>query len=107
MWLAPGALAPESEAAYRVIDLHFHDLRHEAGSRWIETGWPLHHVKEMLGHASLATTDIYLNATRLGLHDSMRRFGSRSCNRLAKKPESGLRPPRKTRAAEAANSRVN
>jgi site-specific recombinase XerD len=100
-------LAPESEAAYRDIDLHFHDLRHEAGSRWIAAGWPLHHVKEMLGHASLATTDIYLNATRLGLHDAMKRFGSRSCKFLAKKPKSGLRPSRKTRAAEAANSQVN
>jgi integrase len=35
------------------IDLHFHDLRHEAGSRWLEAGIPLHHVKELLGHATL------------------------------------------------------
>src|SRR5713101_1834806 len=21
-----------------------HDLRHEAGSRWLEAGWPIHHV---------------------------------------------------------------
>jgi hypothetical protein len=36
--------SPESEAAYRAINLHFHDLRHEAGSRLIEGGWPVHHV---------------------------------------------------------------
>ena len=56
------------------IDLHFHDLRHEAGSRWAEGGMPLHHVKELLGHANIKTTDTYLNATRIGLQDSMRKF---------------------------------
>jgi site-specific recombinase XerD len=39
----------------------------------LEAGWPLHHVKEMLGHADLSTTDTYLNATKMGLKD-MRRF---------------------------------
>ena len=31
-------LMPESQAAYAAIDLKFHDLRHEAGSRWLEAG---------------------------------------------------------------------
>ena len=57
-----------------VTNLKFHDLRHEAGSRFLEAGWPLHHVKEMLGHADIKTTDTYLNVTRIGLHESMRRF---------------------------------
>ena len=61
----------------------------------------------MLGHANLETTNIYVNANYRGLHDSMKRFGSRSCKFLAKKAKSGFRPPRKTRAAEAANSSVN
>jgi integrase len=30
-WTATKALAPDSRAALRAIDLHFHDLRHEAG----------------------------------------------------------------------------
>ncbi len=34
-----------------IEDLHFHDLRHEAGSRFVEAGMPLHHVQEMLGHS--------------------------------------------------------
>ena len=42
-----GSLAPESQQAYQAIDLHFHDLRHEAGSRFLEAGWPLHHVQAM------------------------------------------------------------
>ena len=73
-WTNHGKLAEESRTALRAIDLHFHDLRHEAGSRWLEAGWPIHHVKEMLGHANLSQTDTYLNAGRMGLHDSMRRF---------------------------------
>ncbi|MBE3133295.1 MAG: tyrosine-type recombinase/integrase, partial [Acidobacteria bacterium] len=43
-------MTPEARAAYRQIDLHFHDLRHEAGSRLLESGWPLHYVQHMLGH---------------------------------------------------------
>lgn len=90
-------LSPESEAAYRAINLHFHDLRHEGGSRLIESGWPVHHVQHMLGHASLQQTSTYLNATLRGLHASMRQFDrSRSaCKPLAKKPARGLRPFRK------------
>jgi hypothetical protein len=34
----------------------------------------------MLGHASIETTDRYLNARRMGLHDSMRRYGTESGN---------------------------
>jgi hypothetical protein len=29
-------------------DLNSIDLRHEAGSRLLGSGWPIHHVKEML-----------------------------------------------------------
>ena len=64
-------LQPESQTIYQAVDLRFHDLRHEAGSRWLEAGMSIHHVKALLGHASLSTTDIYLNATRIGLHEAM------------------------------------
>ena len=49
-------------------------FRHEAGSRWIAAGWPIHHVQQMLGHVDLKQTGTYLNATAKGLEDSMRRF---------------------------------
>jgi integrase len=62
--------------ALRAIDLHFHDLRHEAGSRLIEAGWPVHHVQATLGRADLKQTSTYLNATPVGLEESMRRFGT-------------------------------
>ena len=66
----------ESRALYRAANLHFHDLRHEAGSRLLDQGWPLHHVQAMLGHADAKTTSIYLNVTSQHLQDSMRRFGT-------------------------------
>jgi site-specific recombinase XerD len=64
MWTPKGWLTPESQAVLHAIDLHFHDLRHEAGSRLLEAGWPLHHVQHMLGHANLSQTSTYLNATQ-------------------------------------------
>ncbi len=53
----------------RIDDLHFHDLRHEAGSRRLEEGWPLHAVSAWLGHASIETTARYLNVGRMQLHE--------------------------------------
>jgi len=49
-------------------------LRHEAGCRWLEQGWPIHHGQEMLGHANLSQTSTYLHASEMGLQESMRRF---------------------------------
>ena len=82
------SLAPESQAAYRSVDLHFHDLRHEAGSRWLEAGVPLHHVQELLGHANISTTDTYLNAGRIHLHESMLRAEAEGkvCTKFAQTP---------------------
>jgi integrase len=73
-WSASNQLDSESVVKYAAIDLHLHDLRHEAGSRWLEAGVPIHHVQELLGHADVKTTGIYLNATATGLHESIRRF---------------------------------
>ena len=86
-----GSLAPESSAAYRKIDLHFHDLRHEAGSRWLEAGMSLHHIKELLGHASISTTDTYLNATRVGLQEAMGRIDEIRCKDVARSEADGPR----------------
>jgi integrase len=85
-----GRLSPESQMAYRAIDLHLHDLRHEAGSRLLEAGWPLHEVQHMLGHANIEQTSTYLNATLQGLHRSMKAL-DRTRRRAAK--------PRQSRSA--------
>jgi integrase len=90
-WAKTG-LAPTSRAALRAIDLHFHDLRHEGASRLLESGWPLHHVQEMLGHSSLEQTSTYLNVERVGLQASMRKTDEArtGCNPVAILTGTGL-----------------
>jgi len=115
-----GKLSPESRQVYREIDLHFHDLRHEAGSRLLEAGWPLHEVQQMLGHANIQQTSTYLNATLQGIHRSMKRLdrtrraaarrkakSTRADKSLANTPARDLRAARKDRSARQANSLVN
>ncbi|HYB96410.1 MAG TPA: tyrosine-type recombinase/integrase [Vicinamibacterales bacterium] len=58
----------------RLEDLHFHDLRREAGSRWLEGGVPLQTVRDWLGHTNVAQTSTYLASTLQGQHDVMARF---------------------------------
>jgi hypothetical protein len=54
--------------------LHFHDLRREAGSRWLEGGVPLQVVRDWLGHANVSQTSTYLSSTSEGEYEAMRRF---------------------------------
>ena len=73
VWVG-GKLSPASRAELRRIDLRFHDLRREAGSRWLETGvFQVHDVRDLLGHANVSQTDTYLNAKIGGLREKMRR----------------------------------
>lgn len=67
-------LTPESRAQLRAIDLHFHDLRREAGSRWLDAGVPLHRIQKWLGHANIAQTSTYLMADSADDDDAMKRF---------------------------------
>ena len=91
-WTQQNALAATSKAVYDVADLHFHDLRHEAGSRFLEGGWPLHEVAHMLGHANVKQTSVYLNVTTPALHERMRRFDeARGCNPVAN--DVAIEPP--------------
>jgi len=48
-------------AEFRRINLHWHDLRHEYASRLVEKGVPLAQVRDLLGHASITTTERYDN----------------------------------------------
>jgi len=52
-----------------IAGLRFHDLRHEAGSRKLEAGYPMHAVSLWLGHTDLTTTARYLNADIAQLHE--------------------------------------
>ena len=42
-------------------DLHWHDLRHECGSRYAEQGMDVRRIQYLMGHANLKTTERYLN----------------------------------------------
>jgi integrase len=59
-----GCLTAVCHAAYRRIDLRWHDLRHEYASRLVERGVPLSQVRDLLGHASIVTTERYDNQTQ-------------------------------------------
>jgi integrase len=56
-------LSEESQEAFRQINLRWHDLRHEYASRLVEEGVPLAQVRDLLGHASITTTERYDNQT--------------------------------------------
>lgn len=40
--------------------IHFHSLRHGFGTRMVETGVPIHHIKSLMGHSNISTTNVYL-----------------------------------------------
>lgn len=46
-------------AAVKITGLWFHDLRGEYASRLVERGVPLSQVRDLLGHASIVTTERY------------------------------------------------
>jgi Phage integrase family len=50
-------LTPEGQQRLRGINLHWHDLRHEYVSRLVERNVPLAQVRDLLGHASIVTTE--------------------------------------------------
>jgi len=60
-------LAPESLEAYRAINLHFHDLRREFGSRVLESGSSLIEARDLLGRANISQTSTYLQSTAKAL----------------------------------------
>ena len=70
-------LTAASRADLKKINLHFHDLRREAGSRWLEGGIPLHKVRDWLGHSNIAQTSTYLAGAGTDDHTDMARFEAR------------------------------
>ena len=64
------------------IDLHWHDLRHEALSRLADDGVPVYELQLLAGHANLATTQRYMNARVTSMAESMRLARERRATRL-------------------------
>ena len=67
-------LTPACRKALREIDLHWHDLRHEYASRLVEKGVPLSQVRDLLGHASITTTERYDNQKPEALLEAAKRL---------------------------------
>jgi Phage integrase family len=55
-----------------LTDLRWHDLRHEYASRLAERGVALSKVRDLLGHASITTTERYDNQMLASLRDAAR-----------------------------------
>jgi integrase len=73
-WINNNKLDAAALAAKDRIDLHFHDIRHEAACRWHESGVPLTTIKEILGHASVAQTAPYVHADETSVRAAMDAF---------------------------------
>ena len=102
------ALDPESREALRRIDLNFHDLRREAGSRWLDGGVPLHRVQMWLGHSNIAQTSTYLRADAQDDDAVMRRFEEQAARQQATRPASpAADQPFSTDTSEGENPRQN
>ena len=67
-------LSDESQDAFRRINLRWHALRHEYASRLVEQGVPLAQVRDLLGHASITTTERYDNQTLENLQLAVRKL---------------------------------
>jgi integrase len=72
--LRAGLLAAESRAVYAAVDLRFHDLRREAGSRWMEAGRSLKTIMQWLGHSNISQTSTYLGASEGNDEEDMRLY---------------------------------
>jgi integrase len=67
-------LSTECQHRFRSINLHWHDLRHEYASRLVEHGVPLAQVRDLLGHASILTTERYDNQRLEALQAAVERL---------------------------------
>ena len=74
-------LTPVCREAFKRIDLRWHDLRHEYASRLVERGVPLSQVRDLLGNASIATTERF-TTTGYRRHSSRLRSVWRPANLL-------------------------
>ena len=53
--------------------IHAHQLRHARAMHMLRAGVPLPHIKEFLGHANIATTNIYATADNEMVRDAIQK----------------------------------
>jgi len=54
--------------------IHFHSLRHSFASNLVQKGVPLYTVKELLGHSSISTTEIYSHLNMDALREAVKKL---------------------------------
>ncbi len=61
-------------------EIHFHSLRHSFASSLVQKGVPLYTIKELLGHSSITTTEIYSHLNMDALKEAIKKLdGTPSC----------------------------
>jgi len=63
----------EGWAAAEYPTLRIHDLRHSFVSNQLDAGTPIHVVRDLAGHASIATTQLYAHSTNEARRAAMNR----------------------------------
>jgi len=56
--------------------IHFHSLRHSFASNLVQKGVPLYTIKELLGHSSISTTEIYSHLNMDSLREAIKKLDS-------------------------------
>ena len=64
--------------------IHFHSLRHSFASNLVQKGVPLYTIKELLGHSSISTTEIYSHLNLDSLREAIKKLDSPHPNLLPK-----------------------
>lgn len=54
--------------------IHFHSLRHSFASNLVQKGVPLYTIKELLGHSSISTTEIYTHLNMESLREAVEKL---------------------------------
>lgn len=55
-------------------DIHFHNLRHTFASWLVINGGDIYTIKELLGHSTIKTTEVYASLTHLNLKNEINKL---------------------------------
>lgn len=70
-------------------DFHTHTMRHKFATDLLEKGANIKVVQELLGHENLATTQVYLSVTDLGLRQAVELLDDKSSNKAKHRVKMG------------------
>lgn len=84
--------------------IRWHDLRHEYASRLVEPGMPLSQVRDLMGHASIITTERYDTQRLETLDQAARKLGT---GKIVKVPSRAAANDPQTSGQSSLRSRIN